>query len=111
MKSLSYLIIVMSLIGNCPSAKAFYDQNKIKFCPQRIAENITSEDAKQLLEDYHFFLSQRHIALKKSCYNAPSNKEFAFSSAGKSTNQNDCGYHLKLHHKTSVIRNKNDLLI
>lgn len=83
----------MSLIGNCPSAKAFYDQNKIKFCPQRIAENITSEDAKQLLEDYHFFLSQRHIALQKNSYNTPANKEFAFSSAGKSTNQNDCGYH------------------
>jgi len=111
MKSFSYIIILMSLIGNCPSAKAFCVQNKINCCSENNIEKISHEEVKQFLKDFNFFISkyQKDFQKQNIVVNSFQNFEISFIKIENAV-ENQSEHHFKIQNKTSKVRNKDDLL-
>lgn len=112
MKSLSYIIILMSLIGNSQSGKAFCIENKLNFCSEKSVDTVSKEEAKQLLKDFGYFISKYNQKFKKQ------NVFAEFSSKTISCTQPKNQYEnwsidevSKIQKKTSKVRNKDDLEI
>jgi|GEM_PF-1516811 len=110
MKSISCIIILMSLIGNCPSAKAFCTSNKNHFCSENMTGKISVEEAKQMLLDFNVFISNYHKSLKKN---------FSYSGLQLNLIEGKCSKRTLLHNskpsflsileRTSKVRNKDCL--
>lgn len=109
MKSLSYIIILVSLIGTCQSGKAFCDQNEAKCLASKIDKNSSKDEVKQLLQELNYLTSKYN---KKFSHIISSNDavsklkldfSFGFKKVKRVENQHD------LIKKISKIRNKDDL--
>lgn len=109
MKSLSYIIILVSLIGTCQSGKAFCDQNEVEFLASKIDKNSSKDEVKQLLQELNYLSSKYN---KKFSHIICSNDEvsklkfdfsFGFNKVKSVENQHD------LIKRISKIRNKDDL--
>ena len=109
MRSLSYIIILMSLIGTCQSGKASCAQNRIKFDASNIAKNVSQEEAKQLLQEFNHFISKYNQKFSKAVcpFDETSNFAFGFSFNSKESKRLETSFDLIK--KTSKVRNKDSL--
>ncbi len=110
MKSLSYIILLMSLIGNSQSGKAFCPQTQFKFCSEKAIENVSKTEARQLLKEFNRFLSKYHQKFQKQTVFENSNRNLS------SKNERIINFEekvldevTKLQQKTTKIRNKDNL--
>lgn len=111
MKSVSYIILLMSLIGNCQSAKAFCAQNKTDFCSEERIAKLSNEEAMQLLKDFSCFISKYQKSFQNQLAFDNAKQDFEFQQFSIDIPpQNNNGYLFKIQHKTSKVRNKDHLL-
>ena len=109
MKSLSYIIILVSLIGTCQSGRTFCDQNEAKCLASKIDKNSSKDEVKQLLQELNYLTSKYNKKFSQIIFSndAVSKLKLDFSFSFKKTksveNQDD------LIKRTSKIRNKDDL--
>lgn len=112
MKSLSYIIILMSLIGNSQSGKAFCVENKLSFCSEKSVDKVFNEDAKQLLKDFGHFISKYNQKFKKQhVFVESSSKTISFPQPKNQFENWSFDEVSKIQKKTSKVRNKDDLEI
>jgi len=69
MKSFYYIIILISLIGNCPSARAFCIEHKNIGDFENKTSQISNEEAHQLLHDFEYFVNNYHQFLSYNTEN------------------------------------------
>lgn len=115
MRSLSYIIILMSLIGNCQSEKISCVQNIIKSCESAKDQSVSKTEANQWLKEFNHFVLKYHQKYKKQ---QPVFAELNLVYTSNSQKQDFLVFDnlffdevSKLQKKTSKIRNKDDLEI
>ncbi len=101
---------MMSLIGNCQSAKAFCTQNTTYVCSENKIEKISNEQAKQLLKDFGHFISKYNQNLQKHFAFLFTNQQIDFTGEiSKKAESSNSEQIFKIHKKTSKVRNKDHL--
>lgn len=108
MRSLSYIIILMSLIGNCQSEKISCIQNRIKCCQSTAEKSISKTETQQLIKEFKHFISQYQKQNIFGDWNSD------WSSISKNTIKinfvkSSLDEVFELQKKTSIVRNKNNL--
>ncbi|WP_374329271.1 hypothetical protein [Soonwooa sp.] len=109
MRSLSYIIILMSLIGTCQSGKASCVQNKVKCNASNVAKNVSQEEAKQLLQEFNHLISKYNQKFSKAVCSFDETSNFIFGFASKFKELKSLETQFNLIKKTSKIRNKDNL--
>ena len=104
MRSLSYIIILMSLIGTCQSGKASCAQNRIKFDASNIAKNVSQEEAKQLLQEFNHLISKYNQKFSKAFCSVDETSNFIFGFSSNFKELKSLETQFDLIKKTSKIR-------
>lgn len=111
MRSLSYIIILMSLIGNCQSEKISCIQNRIKCCQPTAEKSISKTETQQLIKEFKHFISQYQKHQKQNIFGDWNSDWSSISKNIIRINfvKSSLDEVFELQKKTSIVRNKNNL--
>ncbi|WP_312322636.1 hypothetical protein [Soonwooa sp.] len=109
MRSLSYIIILVSLIGTCQSGKASCVPYKVKCKASNVAKNVSQEEAKQLLQEFNQLISKYNQKFSKAICSVDETSTFIFRFSSNFKELKSLKTAFDLIKKTSKIRNKDSL--